>query len=649
MIDQTPPAAPVITAITEDTGVSNSDGITNDPTLILSGTAEANAVVEITRVGVGVIGTATANGSGGWTFDFAETTLPQGPHNFTATATDTAGNVSPISGTFQVVIDHTAPLAPVIAAINMDTGRSSSDGITSDPTLVLSGTAEANAVVELSRGVAIIGTATADGTGAWSFNYAGTTLPQGAHAFTATATDTAGNVSPISAAFNVVVDQTAPAAPVIAAIAEDTGASNSDEITNDPTLILSGTAEANAIVQVFLSGVGSIGTTTADGTGAWAFDYTGTSLGAGAHSFTATATDVAGNTSAASAAFNVVIDVTAPLAPVIAAINMDSGSSGSDGITNDNTLTLSGTAEANSVVELSRNIVGVIGTVTADATGAWSFDYTTVLPEGPHSFTATATDRAGNTGASSLAFNVLVDQTPPAAPVITAITEDTGAINNDGVTSDPTLIFSGTAEAQAVVTLTRVGVGVIGTATADSNGNWSIDYTAVSLPDGTHHFTATATDIAGNPSAVSNVFDVTIEGASHGEYHAAGTSPTNADSVVFNLVFSEAVSNVDASDFRLAFTGNVTFSPTLEVNNAGDADDSTYTLTVSTIAGDGTLGLDIVSGTNIQDSAGNLLDLTPTADEVYVIDNTALWPRSFKKSWTIPASAKLMGSPAMTR
>ncbi len=216
-----------------------------------------------------------------------------------------------------------------------------------------------------------------------------------------------------------------------------------------------------------------------------------------------------------------------------------------------------------------------------------------------------------------------MDQTPPASPVITAITEDTGAINNDGITSDPTLIFSGTAEAQAVVQLTRVGVGVIGTATADSNGNWSIDYTAVSLPDGTHSFTATATDIAGNPSAVSNVFDVTIEGALPTvRITRAGTSPTNADSVVFSLVFSEAVSNVDASDFQLAFGGSVTASSTLVVGNAGDADEATYTLTVSTVAGNGTLGLDIFAATNIQDSAGNLLNTTPTADEVYAIDNT---------------------------
>ena len=76
----------MITQVTEDTGESNSDRITNDPTLFLSGTAEANSVVELTRLGVGVIGTTTANAAGSWSFDYTGTTLPEGMHNFTARA-----------------------------------------------------------------------------------------------------------------------------------------------------------------------------------------------------------------------------------------------------------------------------------------------------------------------------------------------------------------------------------------------------------------------------------------------------------------------------------------------------------------------------------------------------------------------------------
>ena len=65
----------MITAITEDTGTSGSDRVTNDPTLVLSGTAEANAIVQLTRTGVGVIGSVTANASGAWAFDYTGTSL----------------------------------------------------------------------------------------------------------------------------------------------------------------------------------------------------------------------------------------------------------------------------------------------------------------------------------------------------------------------------------------------------------------------------------------------------------------------------------------------------------------------------------------------------------------------------------------------
>lgn len=104
----------------------------------------------------------------------------------------------------------------------------------------------------------------------------------------------------------------------------------------------------------------------------------------------------------------------APAAPVIARINPDTGSNAADAITNDSTLVLSGTAEANSVVTLARQDIGVIGTCTASGTGAWSFDYTrTVLPDGTYTFTATAANIVGNASGDSAPFVVTVDTTPP--------------------------------------------------------------------------------------------------------------------------------------------------------------------------------------------------------------------------------------------
>ncbi|MDH5550008.1 MAG: Ig-like domain repeat protein, partial [Gemmatimonadota bacterium] len=123
-----------------------------------------------------------------------------------------------------------------------------------------------------------------------------------------------------------------PAAPVITAPTDGS-------VTNDNTPTVTGTAQANALVEVF-DGVSSLGTTTANGAGAWALT-TGT-LADGAHSLTATATTAAG-TGPASAVRTFTVDTQAPAAPVITAPTNGS-------TTNDNTPTITGTAEANASV-----------------------------------------------------------------------------------------------------------------------------------------------------------------------------------------------------------------------------------------------------------------------------------------------------------
>ena len=117
------------------------------------------------------------------------------------------------------------------------------DGITNDNTLTLTGTAEANSTVKVYDGATLLGSATANGTGAWSYTTAA--LANGAHSLTATATDAAGNTSAASAALSVTIDTAAPAAPTIASFSTDSGTVG-DGITNDNTLTLTGTAEANS-------------------------------------------------------------------------------------------------------------------------------------------------------------------------------------------------------------------------------------------------------------------------------------------------------------------------------------------------------------------------------------------------------------------
>jgi hypothetical protein len=75
------------------------DHITNVNTVTLTGAAEANSTVKVYD-GATLLGSATANGSGAWTYTTAA--LSNGAHSLTATATDAAGNISSASSAMAV-------------------------------------------------------------------------------------------------------------------------------------------------------------------------------------------------------------------------------------------------------------------------------------------------------------------------------------------------------------------------------------------------------------------------------------------------------------------------------------------------------------------------------------------------------------------
>lgn len=202
--------------------------------------------------------------------------------------------------------DAVAPEPPKLVGFAQDTGVAG-DKITSASVITLSGTAEANSTVNVFDGGTRVGSARTGSNGAWSLSTP--QLQDGAHSFTARATDAAGNTSAASTVFAVQVDTIAPLAPKVVAFGPDDGTIG-DGITGTRRLTLSGSAEAGSIVRIFDGGA-SLGTATANVSGVWSF--TTADLSYGAHKFTATATDIAGNTGAASAAMNVT--VTKPAVP----------------------------------------------------------------------------------------------------------------------------------------------------------------------------------------------------------------------------------------------------------------------------------------------------------------------------------------------
>ncbi|MDG5902345.1 RTX toxin, partial [Shewanella xiamenensis] len=118
-----------ITAITQDTGSSSSDFITNDNTLIFKGTVDLgdNSTLAVTINGVVY---TTANGlvidaQGNWSVDLTGTVLPDGTYPVSATVTDVAGNSKTV--TQDVVIDTKIDQdgdgnTVAITAITQDTG-----------------------------------------------------------------------------------------------------------------------------------------------------------------------------------------------------------------------------------------------------------------------------------------------------------------------------------------------------------------------------------------------------------------------------------------------------------------------------------------------------------------------------------------------
>ena len=80
-------------------------------------------------------------------------------------------------------------------------------------------------------------------------------------------------------------------------------------------------------------------------------------------------------------------------------------------------------------------------------------------------------------------------------------------------------------------------------------------------------------------------------------------SPTNAATIAYTVTFSEPVTGVDVTDFKLAATGTLT-AMVSQVTGSG----ASWTVTVGSIVGDGTVALDLVDDGTIRDLAGNKLD-----------------------------------------
>ncbi|NSR71677.1 cell surface protein [Enterococcus faecalis] len=416
----------------------------------VKGTADANATVEIRNAGGAVIGTGTADGTGAFTV-----TIPAGEAGANETLTAVAKNASGTESTpttFQTPADEATVTAPTITGV---TGNSTAG-------YEVKGTADANATVEIrNAGGAVIGTGTADGTGAFTV-----TIPAGEAGANETLTAVAKNASGTESTPTTFQTPADPNTPVATPIVETVTGSTTKGYE------VKGTAEVGTTIEVRDAAGTVLGTATTGTDG----KYTVT-LDSGKVTANQTLSVVAKNASGTEsqpATATTPADVTAPTVDNI------TGNSGSG-------YEITGTADPNTTIEVRDPSGAVIGTGTSDANG----DFTVTLPTGTtnpgDTLTVIGKDNAGN---ESQPTEVLV----PADATVTAPTV-TGVTGNSVAGYQVT----GTADPNATIEIRDADGNVIATGTADGTGSF-----AVNLPAGTANanetLTALAKDPAGNTS-----------------------------------------------------------------------------------------------------------------------------------------------------
>ena len=472
------------------------------------------------------------------------------------------------------------------------------------------GTADANATVEIrNAGGAVIGTGTADGTGAFTV-----TIPAGEAGANETLTAVAKNASGTESTpttFQTPADEATVTAPTITGVTGNSTAGYE----------VKGTADANATVEIRNAGGTVIGTGTADGTGAFTVTIPAGEAGVN-ETLTAVAKNASG-TESTPTTFQTPADEATVTAPTIT------------GVTGNSTAgyEIKGTADANATVEI-RNAGGtVIGTGTADGTGA----FTVTIPAGEAGANETLTAVAKN--ASGTESTPTTFQTPadPNTPVATPIVETVTGSTTKGYE------VKGTAEVGTTIEVRDAAGTVLGTATTGTDGKYT-----VTLDPGKATANQTLSVVAKNasgtesqPATATTPADVTaptvdnITGNSGSGYEITGTADPNTTIEVRDpagAVIGTGTSDANG-DFTVTLpTGTTNPGDTLTVigkDNAGNESQPTEVLvpadatvtapTVTGVTGNSVAGYQ-VTGTadpnatiEIRDADGNVI-ATGTAD-----------------------------------
>ncbi|MBK4413968.1 Ig-like domain-containing protein [Enterobacter hormaechei] len=443
-----------IDSISDDTGLSSSDFITNDTSLTLHGSLGATlADGEYAQISIdGGVSWQNVIVTGNSWYYVDGRTLGNQTYDYYVRVVDAAGNVG-ASAHQQVTVDTVAPDAAITVTVDnitVDTGFDNNDFLTSSTSYTLNGTlgAELGAgeyvQVSMDGGTTWV-YATVSGT-RWSYNDT-RTLADGDYRYQVRVVDQAGNVGATTTQ-DVTVDTQAPQYGItIDSISEDTGQSGSDFITMDTSLTINGSLgsalASDERVQISLDG-GNTWIDTAVTNQRWSYTDT-RDLADGDYTWQVRIIDQAGNVGSTSSQV-VTVDTTPPetVGTVVSYTDGEgerTGTYGASVATDDTSPLINGTLnrapEDGEIVQLYRDGI-LLGQVTMNGSASWSYQDNGLL-DGNHTYILRVTDKAGNYTESD-GFVLNVDTSIPTTTA--AITAQT--------TSDTTPIVSGTVSADLV-------------------------------------------------------------------------------------------------------------------------------------------------------------------------------------------------------
>jgi VCBS repeat-containing protein len=553
-------AAPQV-ALASDTGASNTDGVTSDGTVTVSG-LEPGATWQYSLDG----GVTWATGTG-TSFELADGSYT----GVVVRQTDVAGNVSAPAALGPVTIE-TGAAGDLTLALVADTGISASDGVTSNGALTVGGLAT-GASYEYSTDGGLTWT---PGTGT------GFTLAEGTYSdVQVRQIDLAGNIGGVTSIGAVTVDATIVNLTV--GLATDTGASATDRITNDATIVIVN-LEAGANWQYSLNG----GATwqTGSGNSFELADGTYTNV-------VVRQADLAGNVSGITSLAPVTVDTS--IAALTAGLRSDTGISAADRITNDGTI-LIGNIEAGATFEYSTN-----GGVTWTMGSGTSF----TLAEGVYAnVQVRQTDVAGNVSTVTTLGAVTVDVSAPAALTGTLVS-DTGTSPTDRITSN------------GAITIGSLESGATWQYSTNGGVTWQAgSATGFTLAEGTYSdVRVRQIDVAGNVGPATSLGGITVD--------VSVSAPTARLSLDTGLSATDGIT----SNGAVVVTGLETGARAQYSTNGGttwiDVTGSTFSLGAGTYTGVQVRQIDLAGNISAATSMGTIVvDTTAAAPTIALAADT---------------------------